>query len=243
MLLLVCACEPEATPLPVNLEPAATITPTAVSPTEAQTLRYAVSPDTLAYIAPADQQQISSHAALVTLDAQPNPEDLGTQYEIAVALGDWADSTAAPSPLTISLAIDTALPPLDDPVLADIVRRAADPQQMVLALAFPATQAASTNSSDPLALRAELANAGYPDGFDLSIASEITPAADALAQTLAAINIHARRTTNPNEPAHLTLTTAQTPDATPLLTIPIRYRAVDGLTITFTPSGFPVAQR
>ncbi len=230
LLLLVCACEPDATPLPVNLDLQATATsattPSAEAPAE---LRYAVTADTLPYISPDDQQLITAHAQIVTLDAPPNPADLGVQYEIVVTLSDLADSATAPSPLTVVMVIDTSLPPLDDPALAEIVRDAA------------------AASADSPTLRRDLANAGYPDGFDLTLASRYAPGAEALAQRLSALNLQTRITTNPDEAAHLILTTAPTeseaPAAIPLLTIPIRYRAVEGLTITFTPSGYPIVER
>ncbi len=224
LLLLVCACEPDATPLPVNLDLEATVTPAAQSTEAPAELRYAVTADTLPYIPPADQQLIAAHAQIVALDAPPDPADLGAQYEIVVTLGDLPDSTPAPSPLTVSLVINPALPPLDDPTLAELVRHAA------------------AASADAPALRRDLANAGYPDGFDLTLVSRYAPGAEALAQRLDALNLQTRITTNPDEPAHLTLTTEPTDGAIPLLTIPIRYRAVEGLTITFTPAGYPIAE-
>ncbi len=239
LLLLACACEPEATPLPVNLP---TLPPATATEAPPQRPRYAVAPDTLPYLTDQDRSLISASADIVPLDAPPAADDLGTRYEIVVALGDLPDSTPAPTPLQVSLSVNTALPPLDDPALADIVRRAADPQQIVAALGIPGAQAATAQPGDPLALRGELANAGYPDGFDVTLAA-FAPGADALANLLGAIGIQARVVTSTDEPAHLTLTTAQDANAIPLLTIPIRYRAVEGLTITFTPSGFPIVQR
>ena len=84
---------------------------------------------------------------------------------------------------------------------------------------------------------------GYPDGFDLTVSSQIAPGAAAIVKVLSAMGIAARVVTESNEPVHLTLTTAQNPNAIPLFTIPINYRAVDGLIITFTPSGLPIAQK
>ena len=230
LLLLVCACEPAATPLPVNLDLEATVTSAAPPPTEAPTeLRYAVTADTLPYISPDDQQLIAAHAQIITLDAPPNPADLGGQYEIVVTLDDLADSTTTPTPLTVSLVINSALPPLDDPALAEIVGHAANA------------------SADAPTLRRDLANAGYPDGFDLTLASRYAPGADALEQRLNALNLQTRITTNPDEAAHLILTTAPTEseaqNAISLLTIPIHYRTIEGLSITFTPSGYPIAER
>ena len=125
--------------------------------------------------------------------------------------------------------INSALPPLDDPALVEIVGHAANA------------------SADAPTLRRDLANAGYPDGFDLTLASRYAPGADALEQQLNALNLQTRITTNPDEAAHLILTTAPTEseaqNAISLLTIPIHYRTIEGLSITFTPSGYPIAER
>lgn len=229
LLLLACACnacEPEATPLPPNLEPPiadATAVPTDEAPAE---LRYAVTADTLPYLSPADKDLITAHAGIIPIDAPINPADLGNRYDIVVSLSDFSDASTAPTPLTVSLLIDATLPPLDDSTLANVVRRAIEPD------------------ANAPALRSDLANAGYPDGFDLTLTSEYAPGADVVAQALSAIGIDTRITTNPDDPAHITLTTASAlADAIPLLTIPIYFRAIDGLTLTFTPSGFPLAQR
>lgn len=238
-LVLVSACEPEATPLPGNLPTRVPPTPT---PTEVSGLRYAVAPNALPYLSDADRQAVSADAELIALDAPPIPDDLGARYDLVVALGDLPDGTETPSPLQISLIVNTSLAPLDDPALADIVRSAVDPQQIARALNVPPERASAASGVAPEALRTRLANAGYPDGFDLTLAA-LAPGADALAALLASVNIHARIVIDAAEPAHLTLTTVPATDALPILTIPISYRAVEGLTITFTESGFPVAER
>lgn len=238
VLVLACACEPEATPLPVNLP---TQPPLTATPTEPGTIRYALAPNTLPYLSDSDRQAMSASADIVELDAPPADDDLGARYDIVVALGDLPDGTRAPESLQLSLIVDTTLPPLDDPALADPVRAAIDPQQIARALNVPPEQAESAPGVTRESIRSDLANAGYPDGFDLTLAA-LAPGADTLAGLLESVGIHVRIVTDA-EPAHLTLTTAPTPDALPLLTIPISYRAVEGLTITFAPTGFPVARR
>ncbi len=90
-----------------------------------------------------------------------------------------------------------------------------------------------------MALRTELANAGYPDGFDLVVTADFPGGADALVQLLAPVSLHARAASL-GEVAHLALTTQPAADAIPLLTIPIHYRAAEGLQISFAPDGFPI---
>ena len=239
VLLLACACEPDATPLPGNLP---TREPPTPEPTELSALRYAIAPNTLPYLSEPDRAQIASSAEIVALDAPPAAAELGARYDIVVALGDLPDSELAPSPLQLSLIFNTSLSPLDDPDLELIVYQTIDPQAVAGALGVPPEQAGAAPAPSRSALRSRLANAGYPDGFDLTLAA-FAPGADVLARLLEAVGIHTRIVTAADEPAHLTLTTAPTTDALTLLTLPIRYRAVDGLTITFTPAGFPVAQR
>jgi hypothetical protein len=238
--MLICACEPEATPLPVNLPTLPPPSPTAGTPAP---LRYAVAPNALAYLSDADRSLMSASAQIIPLDAAPVAEDLGAHYDIIVALGDLPDSMQTASPLELELVVNPSLPPLDNPKLVDILRRAIDPQKIVAALNIPGAQASGVQPSDPLTIRTDLANAGYPDGFDVTVAA--APGADALAQLLDAVGIETRIVTTAGEATHLTLVSGQSPpaNAMPLLTMPISYRAVDGLKLTFTPSGFPIAQR
>lgn len=237
VILLMCACEPEATPLPGNLPPREPPTPT---PTEQGLPRYALAPNILPYLSQPDRDAIAATAEIVELDSPPVTDDLGARYDIVVALGDLPDGETAPQPLQVSLILNTALPPLNDPDLAAIVSEAVDPQAIARALGVPPEMAGESPASSPESLRIRLANAGYPDGFDLTLAA-LAPGADALASRLEVVGIHARIVTSTDEPAHLTLTTTPTTGAQPILTIPIRFRAVDGLTIAFTATGFPIA--
>jgi hypothetical protein len=107
-------------------------------------------------------------------------------------------------------------------------------------------------------LRTSLANAGLPDGFDLSLASLYTPGAEAVAAQLATVGIGTRVTQIvPEEaadltPFHLILFGSSGQDLVQnidvenridLFTVPISYRAIPELAIEFTPSGFPIARR
>ena len=134
--------------------------------------------------------------------------------------------------------MNTALPPLNDPKIEQIVRMAVDPQQLAQALGIPADQARAAPALTREALRSDMANAGYPDGFDLTLAAETPPIAENLVQQLAALGIQVR-VVPAGEVAHLTLTSgAIPPQAIPLLTLPVYYRAGEGLNVTFAPSGF-----
>ncbi len=244
LILLACACAPEPTPLPVILPtlPPATAAP-AADATDAP-LRYALAPDALPYLSAADRAAISAHAGIIALDSPPDPADLGSAYDLIVSLAALPDASLSPTELQISLLIDTSLVPLDDPQLADLLRLAIDPQAVARALGISSEQAGASPTLTTAALRADLANAGYPDGFDVALAADGLPGAGTIAQMLAAVGIDARAVTA--QPAHLTLTSAAPPDASaalPIYRLPIHFLAVDGLSITFTPSGFPIPQR
>ena len=141
--------------------------------------------------------------------------------------------------------MDTTRPPLDDAQLAALIPQIVDSDmaRMDRGLVF-STPAPSPTQVIP-ALREALANAGYPDGFDLTLASPFAYETEVLTKWLAVYGIETRLVA-PGEPAHLIIINLP-PDpnanAIPLYTLPVSYRAVDGLTITFTPSGFPIATR
>lgn len=242
--LLAAACEPEATPLPVilpTLPSAATATPLP----ETQPLRYALAPDVANFLSADDERLISADALILPLDAPPTTDALGTDYEILVALSAFPESSEAPAPLRVVLRLNTALAPLDDPEIAAIVRQAVNPQTFASALGFPTEQSGDTPA--PETLRASLANAGYPDGFDLTLATDFTADAETIMQNLSALRLEVRLATA-DEDAHLTLTSApssaeSSSEIIELLTVPIYYSAVPGLDVKFTPAGFPIISR
>lgn len=246
LLLLVSACEPEATPLPVILPtlPAATATPSA--PDE-QALRYALAPGVVPFLSADDQRLITSSATIIPLDAPPSTDDLGSVYDILVAFNEFPESTEAPAPLQVDLRVNTTLAPLDDPDIALIIRQAVDPQAIAAALGIPPEQASAAPAPSAQALRTNLANAGYPDGFDLTLAADFTAGTETIVQNLSALNFEVRLVPA-GETAHLTLTSLpaisqEGSDSFDLLDIPLYYRAISGLNVSFTPAGFPVITR
>jgi len=244
-LLLICACQPTPTPLPANLPtlPPPSATPGLYTPTP-MLMRYAIAPNALPYFSQQDRTLISASAQIIQLDAPPAVSDLGARYDLVVAVGDLTGGTPTPSPLQIDLVINTSVSPLNDPNLAQIVRSAVDPQKIAASLNLPGLQAAAEQPTDPTTLRNQLANAGYPDGFDLTLLAQPDQGAEALAQSLDALGIDTRLTMNADQNAQLSLTSqTESANSVPLYTLPISYAAVAGLKITFTPDGFPIAQR
>ena len=252
--LLFAACEPEATPLPVDIVP--TSAPT-VAAGEAQPIRYAIESTTQALIPAGDYAEITAAADVQTVSAPLVDSDLGSSYDIVITLGDLPNSSAA-QPITVALAVNTSLAPLDDSALADIVRQRIDTDSLVTTLGVPGAVALPHASESPQILRTALANLGLPDGFDLSLAVLRAPGAEALAAQLASINIDvvshviAAEDAPSFERSHLLLfnraLAASLPKIAPeaiidLFTIPISYRAVPELTVGFTAGGFPLPRR
>jgi hypothetical protein len=255
--LLLAACEPEATPMPV-------IVPTTPPPTQIaaapQTLRYALTGESAAFVA--DLDAIAAAADLTILSQPLTDADFDGRYDIIAGIGDRPGWTRAPTAMQIVLILNPAVPPLDTPELAGALRSAFFPDELAAALAIPGAEAAAVNTASRAVLREQLANAGYPDGFDIRLA-QAAPGADAAAAQLAALNIGAQLTEMPPEQIQTALADGQIHgalvvrageidprwsgvapgDLLPLVNIPISYWTVEGVSITFLPGGFPVGGR
>jgi hypothetical protein len=262
---VMAACAPPPTPFPVDI-PAA---PNATSaPGTIQTpagLRYALGASATG--APVTAQAEAQALSIEHLDGTPDPAQLGIRYDIAADYGLFTGADAAPGSTTVALVINTTLAPLDDPALAAIVRGAPDPAGALVALGLPGAQLSPSAPAAPLttaALQAQMANAGWPDGFNLTTAAAPVPGVNALLAPLRALGIELRplQTTNitPDTWAenrlHLALITWHTPEARQrwaalagadnvidLYTLPVGYIALPGLTLTFTPEGWPLPAR
>jgi hypothetical protein len=140
----------------------------------------------------------------------------------------------------------------------EIVRRAIRTDGIVSALGIEGSEAFPLSSEIAPTLRTSLANAGLPDGFDLSMAALYAPGAEIIAGQLAEIGIQTRvsRIDVPQSgdltSYHLILfgngaqgitTGVAGAEIIDLFTIPISYRAVPELTIEFNSDGFPLARR
>jgi hypothetical protein len=209
-------------------------------------------------VSPDDLRAIAASGEIDPVSPPFLDSDLGSRYDVLVALGDLPNGTRAPTPLTISLALNTVLPPLDDDALAEIVRRAINPQALVGVLGIAGAEPLPYTSETSQALRTSLANAGLPDGFDLSLASLDVPGADAIGEQLAMIGVEVRISQiAPEEVGDLSafhvilfsinfrvlVTELAAVDTIDLFTMPISYRAVSELTIEFTNNGLPLARR
>lgn len=234
LLLLLAACEPEPTPLPVDIAPVATVTPTP----DARRIRYGIAANVAEYL---DLAPIHAMMQVETLTAPPDSAMLGTQYDVLVTLADFEGGERAPASVSVGVVINTAISPLNNPEVAAIVERAV------------------AGGGD--SLRVELANAGYPDGFDLSAAALAPPgmALDALRRAGIGAQVSAippDQVVSLFEAGRLHLAFVRWSDEAgraawaargiviDLYALPIVYRASPDIEVTgFTPDGLPLARR
>ncbi len=253
-LLVAClsACQPEATPFPVDIPTPATASPTPGAPAP---IRYALAPNTADSVA--DRGLLESSAQVTQLSEAVNLDDLGPQYDLIAAYGSYPDATPSPSLVTLSITVNTALSPLDNPALANIIQRSFDPAALAAISDISGVQPIMRDIVPLTVLRAELANAGWPDGLDLSMAYENLIAVNALQTQLQALNIHINSfpLSDLRGQTHLTVFAWTTPEqrtavaqhhsgpVIDLLTVPISYWATPGLQISYSPQGWPIATR
>lgn len=247
-LTVLVGCEQTATPLPVALQ----ITDTPVPTSEVPRLRFAYSVDALAAFAGRDT--LAEEADLLIYDPQV---DIQTPYDVVVILGTSENSTLAPQPISVRLILDTTQPPLDDPEVERLVRLAFDPTRLAGAFGYLSAAPVSENDEtvDPARVRTELANMGYPDGLPVTVLSECVPGSEALLELLRPFAINVRLITEngstfPSSDADAAivgsnpawLSQMDAADVIDLYTVPISYRAGDGIALSFDAQGFPVLQ-
>lgn len=251
-LLVTClsACQQPPTPFPVDIPTPATATP---SPGAPAPIRYALAPNTAGAVA--DRALLERSAQVTQLSEPVNLDNLGTQFDLIAAYGSYPDAALSPSTVTLSLVINTALAPLDNPILSDILQRSIDPAALAARVEIPGVQPVVREAPSLGSLRTELANAGWPDGMDLSLAYENLIAVNALQNTWQPLNIIAKPfpLQDLHGQTHLTLFAWTAPEqraafgasddtiVIDLLTVPISYWAVPGLQIRFSPQGWPLA--
>jgi hypothetical protein len=223
----------------------------------------ALAPNTSGFVA--DLDLIAALAQVEYLTQAVNQEEPGVRYDLIAAYGDWSGFTLSSKTPHIALIINTRTPPLDDPLIAGIVRRSIDPQAVVDTLAIPGAAADAAEVSPPALLRTELANLGRPDGLEVGLAYAYTPGIGQIADQLQAAGIESRvfaltadetrRLFDANR-LNLALVSWTTADerqtwvtrageinVIDLYLLPISYRAVPDLTISISPGGWPLPTR
>ncbi|MBZ0285066.1 MAG: hypothetical protein K8L97_30300 [Anaerolineae bacterium] len=261
MMVLVAACGAEPTPFPVDVIPEVTETP--IPQTDTTVIRYALASNTLDAVP--DLELIRESAQIEQLNEAIQPGDLGNRYDIVVAYGDLPDGTRAAAAPTIALVLPTTSPPLNNPVLQNILRRSINPAQLVSGLNMPGALAQPVEITQRQTLQAELANEGWPDGFSLTLGNAYAPGSLLIAEQLGELRINLHTLMMPVSELSETLTTGDvqlgliawtTPEerqqwtaefgeenVIDLFSVSISYHAIPDLNISFTPAGWPLAAR
>lgn len=261
-IFLLTACEPKATPFPAEMPTEEPTTPAQIAqpgdPVQiGATIRYGLA--FLGLPVP-DIEQIQAASEVTLITDTPNPNDIGTTFDLLAAYGDLPGGTRSPVSTHVSLVLNRQRPPLDAPEIAGIIRRSLNPTQWTANLAIAGVQPEALEIASTAILRTELANSGWPDGFDVVLTAFNSPITSLVAGQLNTLGIGAQPiplTDAAWTNAQMALVMWATPEdravwveragdealVIDLLTIPISYWAVNGLNITFTPGGWPLATR
>lgn len=260
--LLFAACQPVATPFPADgniTNPASPNAPADPIATQGA-IRYglAAKKDELG----ADFDLIAAGALVEELATAPDPNDLGARFDIIAGFGVWPGAERSPRSLRVTLALNAALPPVDDPAIQAVLRRALDPAALLAASGIANAETAPVDYAPPDELRATLANAGWPDGFEIILAYDPAPGLQAIVEQLRAAGIESRTrprgdATFENASIHVAVVSWRTPEeralwversgsedlVIDLFALSISYWASPGLELTFSPNGWPIAAR
>ncbi|MDZ4768643.1 MAG: hypothetical protein SGJ24_05905 [Chloroflexota bacterium] len=244
ILFALTGCEAPPTPLPAALVPTPTAALQSADAGLGARFRVGLSPEARAFFGDA----LSPERVEIGVDGAEFPTL--ERYDLIVAFGRADGWQRAPDSITLSLSLQVDQPPLDDPVIREAVSRLFEPDGIAVVLShLDATAIDSDNPAlieQPQAMRALLANAGYPDGVALTVGGS-APGLDSVIAWARAYGLDLRRTFLNNEPSHLQWigqrtgsdsTAAQTEIA--LVTVPIRYQVREGLTVTFADNGLPL---
>lgn len=213
-------------------------------------IRYGVA----AALPAADLERLRASGQIEFIAGEVDPADLGSRYDVIMAYGLYPDAAMSPVTAQVMLVVNDQRSPLNDLALVSIIRRALHSPTLVDALDIPGAQSQPAEQSSRAALRTELANAGWPDGFDLMLAHADIPGSAQVAEQLGAIGIYLTPvplTDTHWENSNLVMTTERAiwvervgeANIIDLFTLPISFWTVDGLNIAFTPGGWPVVQR
>lgn len=257
-MLLISACQPDATPV-ANVAPP---TPTEdLTETLPPPIRYVLGTNTQGM--DALRNEISASALVIPASGLTEESLLGTDYDVIADYGlvdGWEQSPVIP---TVSLIINPNLDPLDNDTIANIIRSGIDGVRIINQTNMSGTVPMAISTIRLSSLKTEFANMGYPDGFELRIGVAEVPNSQAILQELSALNID-------TDVVNGTLTTIATELTTnrlhlalvkwhsvsekaiwtsavgennviDLYQLAISYLASPNLQITYSDNGFPIA--
>lgn len=243
--LILVGCEAQATPIAAVTTP--TITPQPTTPPLPE-LRYGVGGNIAPYVGDLD--------AVISYEIVDSAIE---DYDIVVAYGVYDGWQQAPQSHRVSLVINPNLAPLDNLQIRELIPQIIDRQAIVDSLGIPNAQSSTAQTTGSASLiRTTLANAGYPDGFQLTMATESIPALDILVSQFSRLALDLRlidlnETVLSANQAHLILflwaqeseraewaNQVGEENVIDLWTMPISYIVSEGLAIEFNENGLPI---
>lgn len=256
MLLLAACTGGESTPFPAALPVTETPIPqaTAIPP-----IRYVLAANTIGYVA--DLDALEAAATVEQRAESVDPAGLGAAFEVVATYGIYEGWTRSPVTPQAMLVVNPGAAPLNAD-LADLLRRAINPQPVIDALNIPGVVPAMAVSVSPQAVREQFANTGRPDGLQLALGHTFVPGAEDIAAQFAEINVNVRLVAYPLDEieaalrdgrVQMALVTWTSPEqqaiwrelfgaayTADLYNLPISYLAVDGVNINTTAGGWPL---
>ncbi len=251
----ISACQPQATPFPANIpSPTAEniITPTLMP------IRYAVPDNALPYF----QFHINAPIDVITTTSSMT---LGDDYDIIADYGLHSGWTASPISQHVALVLNLQQSPLDNPVIADLIRSIPDSTTLTDLSSIIGVISAERPTRSAREARIALANSGYLDGLELRLAMSPMPGIDNVIQQFQSANIFLNPVSYPypldplllsseGYPLALVLWTQATEreqwlsivgeaNWIALYTLPISYQAIPELSVQIADSGWPIASR
>jgi hypothetical protein len=250
---LLVACEAEATPIAFVAEPTGQAEETAPIATNPPNLLYGLFANTEGYVR--DLAEMQSRATVETF----YDSSRFANYDIVAAYGVFEGWQVSPTTQHLALVINANLAPLDNETIRALIPQAIDSQALIAELAINGMQPGAITSLPNATIRTSLANAAYPDGFQLTVASSPLPGLGILLAQFNASNISVQlieADTIADNRAHLLLIswTEEAERAEWILqvgeenfveiySLPISYLAKDGIQIEFSENGWPLPLR
>jgi hypothetical protein len=252
-LFFLVGCEAQATPIALVAEPTGDIVEASPVATNPPNLIYGLFSNTEGYVV--DLAEIQSRALVETFYDSNRYVD----YDIVAAYGVFEGWQLSPIRQHLALVINPNLAPLDNEAIRVLIPQAIDSQALVDSLAIAGMQAGSLATLPNASIRTSLANAGYPDGFQLTLAASPLLGLGIITEQFNANNISIQvieADTIIDNRAHLLLvlwtdeaerdewvSQMGEADVLEIYSLPISYLVKDGIHIEFSEAGWPLPSR
>ena len=244
--IILAGCEAQATPIAAIVTETNTPEPTAISIPD---LRYGIAGNIAPYI---------GDMGTIPYDILGSDSAI-SDFDLVVAYGIYDGWEQVAQSHRISLAVNPNLMPLNNASISNLIHGVIDIQAIVDSLNIPGSQQTTELSTESAnSIRTTLANNGYPDGFQLTMATENIPAVDVLVNQFASLSIDLRvielsETVFEDNQAHLILfmwaqeseraervSQVGEDNIIDLWTMPISYLNNGAVPVEFTENGIPI---